>query len=239
MAKDKSLILSPEDKKYLSRTCRYMASMGMDFGTIEIDMDGTSVGSDVDAINWSWINKFSNNYYVDLPEGLIPILQKIYKHIVDSDLLESPDVESINWERLNFEINCEGQEIKAVHDYSYYDQADGQTIEYDEEDSEYVFSKLEDEEAEINFDDHLQLILRYNGSGDSGYIESNFENGDSVPASVEDWCYQKLENNFGGWEINEGSEGYFLFDGRDKTVKLNHVYNTEESESITLWEGNF
>jgi hypothetical protein len=62
--------------------------------------------------------------------------------------------------------------------------------------------------------------LKYNGGGDSGYIESDFENGEPSPGAVEEWCYQQLEENFGGWEINEGSQGEFQFDFNEKTVIL-------------------
>ncbi len=46
-------------------------------------------------------------------------------------------------------------------------------------------------------------------------------------------------SNYGGWEINEGSQGYFIFDLKNKTVELNHTMNVEESESKTLYEEKF
>jgi hypothetical protein len=82
--------------------------------------------------------------------------------------------------------------------------------------------------------------VKYNGSGDSGYIESNFdETGDSIPSEIEDWCYNKLESNFGGWEINEGSDGQFIFNFHDMTIRLDHTYNTEETTSDTIYKENF
>ena len=32
-------ILTPEEKKYLNRTCNYLASLGMTEGTINIELD--------------------------------------------------------------------------------------------------------------------------------------------------------------------------------------------------------
>ena len=55
----------------------------------------------------------------------------------------------------------------------------------------------------------------------------------------QDWCYQELENHFGGWEINEGSDGRFIFDFNESTVFLDHTYNTEEQQIDTLYEENF
>ena len=68
-------ILSPEDKKYLRRISNYLNSMGMQDGTIEIDFDGEH--GDISEIDYEQITHFSNNYYADIPDGLIPIIKKI------------------------------------------------------------------------------------------------------------------------------------------------------------------
>ena len=83
------------------------------------------------------------------------------------------------------------------------------------------------------------VSLRYNGSGDSGYMESSFENGVLVPAEVEDFCYRLLENQHGGWEINEGSQGEFIFNIDNNSVSLEHQYNTEETLNYTLFSESF
>jgi hypothetical protein len=43
-----------------------------------------------------------------------------------------------------------------------------------------------------------------------------------------------LEKNYGGWEINEGSQGYFVFDTKNNIIELEHTYNelVEETEDI-------
>ena len=84
----------------------------------------------------------------------------------------------------------------------------------------------------------------YSGGGDSGYIESNgyTDDGDvniQIPAGLEDYIYQILESNYGGWEINEGSDGVFIFNFNDSTVTLEHTYNTEENQTDTLYEESF
>jgi hypothetical protein len=71
-------------------------------------------------------------------------------------------------------------------------------------------------------------------------MEGNFEEtGDPIPAEIEDWCYRELESNYGGWEINEGSQGMFIFNFNDSTITLEHTDNVEESESNTLFEVKF
>jgi hypothetical protein len=71
----------------------------------------------------------------------------------------------------------------------------------------------------------------YSGGGDSGAIDNNYESengtGD-VPAGIEDICYKLLEE-YGGWEINEGSQGNIVFT-KDE-ISVNHEWNTEDDDS--------
>jgi hypothetical protein len=114
-------------------------------------------------------------------------------------------------------------------------------VEYDSEDDIERFNRWIDEDLEdVEVPSDGILTLPYNGGGDSGYIESSFEpTGDAVPASIENWCYSELESHFGGWEINEGSDGVFIFNFNDSTVTLEHTYNTEENQTDTLYEESF
>ena len=73
--------------------------------------------------------------------------------------------------------------------------------------------------------------VSYEGGGDSGYINSTYESekgtGD-LPAGIENICYNLLEE-YGGWEINEGSQGTIVFT-RDE-IEVNHEWNTEVDET--------
>jgi hypothetical protein len=56
---------------------------------------------------------------------------------------------------------------------------------------------------------------------------------------MEDFCYNQLRDNYGGWENNEGGEGYFMFNFNDGTVTLYHTENIEVNDSNTLFEIDF
>jgi hypothetical protein len=47
----------------------------------------------------------------------------------------------------------------------------------------------------------------------------------SLRAAVEEWCYDHLESRFGGWEINEGSQGEFVFRIPDDEIDHHHEEN--------------
>jgi hypothetical protein len=86
------------------------------------------------------------------------------------------------------------------------------------------------------------IRVDFNGGGDSGYIEDNGydEKGTNypIPASMEDFLYNMIESNFGGWEINEGSQGQFEIYNDSSEIILSIGVNEEETETTTLWRGN-
>ena len=232
--------LSPEDKKYLRGLSNYLNSMGMVDGSIEIDLE--SGYSNIQDIIWDNITHFSNNYRAEIPDGLIVILKKIMNYVDENNLFRDHGMSDINYERLDFDIDTERREISVNHWWSYYDTGEENSVEWDDEEGKDLFEGWEKDGVfeDLEVPDNGILILSYNGSGDSGFVESNFdENFESVPSAIEDWCYTQLENNFGGWEINEGSNGEFIFNFKEMTIELKHTYNTEENEHDTIYEENF
>jgi hypothetical protein len=41
-------------------------------------------------------------------------------------------------------------------------------------------------------------------------------------------CYDILEHRHGGWEINEGSDGFFFFDAKTQKLEFNFAYKVRE-----------
>ena len=234
-------LLTPEDKQYLRRVCRYLGSLGMIDGSIEMDID-SGWDYDFSDIIWEDQTHFANNYSAEVPDGLIPIYKKIADHIQENNLYKSPQYDDINYERIDFDIDCQKSEISVNHWYTYYQRGDSNSVTWDAEDDKEIFEEWEKEGVleDLDIPNDGILTIKYNGSGDSGYIENSFEEiGDQVPAAIEDWCYNQLERNFGGWEINEGSDGEFIFNFHNTSVQLNHTYNTEENETDTIYEESF
>jgi hypothetical protein len=234
-------ILTPEEKKYLGKVSRYLSSLGISYGEITFEME-----PDDDEISYGenyFPTHFENNYTAEIPDGLVPILKKIISYVDDEGLYdELPNDANIVYQGFEITIDSVKKEISLTHMYSYQTEGGSEGVEYDDMIEEWEEKGVFDD-IEIPEDNYL--VLKYNGGGDSGYIESHFDSGarnpygESVPTEVEEWCYQQLEENFGGWEINEGSQGEFQFDFNEKTVILSHAYNIEESRSNTLWEEEF
>ena len=234
-------VLTPEDKKYLRGVSNYLRSYGMIDGSIEIDIDS---GYDFDSsdIDWKNMTHFSNNYRAEVPEGLISILVKIMKYIDEESLFKMPEDNDISYERVDFDIDTERQEISVNHWWSFYDTGDSNSVEWEGEQGKEIFEEWQEDGVfdELEIPNNGILTVKYNGGGDSGFVENTFEEiGDQVPAAIEDWCYNELEDHFGGWEINEGSDGEFVFDFNNMTITLNHSYNIEETTSDTIYKEDF
>ena len=91
-------ILTSEEKKYLNRTCNYLASLGMTEGLIGVEMDSDQYDLSHENIDWKYIQHFDNNYRAELPEGLLPILKKVMNHVIDEDLYDYPDIDSMSYQ---------------------------------------------------------------------------------------------------------------------------------------------
>ena len=228
-------ILTPEEKKYLGKIARYLSSLGMRFGEINFEMEPDDEEISYDPNDFP--THFDNNYTAEIPDGLVPILKRIIDYFDDADLYSNlPDGSDIDYQRFEITIDGVKREISLTHIYSYFGEGDSSGIEYDDMIEEWEEKGVLDD---IKIPEDGYLNLKYNGGGDSGYIESDFDNGQYVPTEIEEWCYQQLSDNFGGWEINEGSQGEFQFDFNEKTVILSHTYNTMVDESNTIWEEEF
>ena len=82
----------------------------------------------------------------------------------------------------------------------------------------------------------------FNGSGDSGYIEDSLLDSNGrrlqVPTELENELYDFLENEHGGWEINEGSFGQFMINLPKKEIELYYTENFEEHEEAVIYESS-
>lgn len=230
-------ILTPEEKKYLRRISRYLESYELRQGNIEIvELEDGYVVYNVSDINFDEVTNFSNNYSAEVPEGLVPIIKKIVAAgEKNQDKIDFPDY--IDYGRIEIEIDIINSEIRLIHYIVYTEAADGSIVEYTIGDGIGldVFNSIREESTDVE----PFMELRYNGSGDSGYMEDRFENGVPVTGTIEDWCERALSYSFGGWENNEGSQGYFLFNMENNTAELHHTYNEQNNVTTTLFEEEY
>lgn len=137
-----------------------------------------------------------------------------------------------NYNAIRFLINITtDRQVEVILSAEYYDTEDN-SDEYTVEDDPKlanVFNAIEMLNPNIT-----TVELNFEGSGDSGAIDSYIVTDQGtyrVPESVERWCYGILPS---GWEINEGSSGNFTFDLDNKTVETLVSENVEGSIEDTI-----
>jgi hypothetical protein len=153
---------------------------------------------------------------------------------------------------INFTIYANRNEIDVMYDYYEINTEDSQ-IEKNFSDfsdlrpgwrgDEREVKKLSDpaivEELKSVYGDSCRCS--YDGSGDSGWVQDMVDSSKGskgLNQQLEYICYDLLELYYGGWEINEGSNGSIDFNFEDQTVELNHSQNVEDNvdEHYMTWE---
>ena len=149
-------------------------------------------------------------------------------------------------------LNAEKKEI--IVNYDYYDMiTEESNIEKNFSDFSNVTAGWRGEERAVKTLTNQNVVnelikqysnfckLRYDGGGDSGWIENEIEteNGiteikkqtdvdvDGIEANLETISYDLLELYYGGWEINEGSSGSINYNFQEQKVTMTHYQNVE------------
>jgi hypothetical protein len=130
-----------------------------------------------------------------------------------------------SWGSIWCEFNYETKTLTFGHDVIYYESSFSLEEGKIKPDVAQRLINVKNESEDLQGD---VISMRFDGGGDSGSIDGGEnELGDSVdiPASFEDFGYDILEKNFGGWENNQGGNG---------NVILNFTEPGEVSWSIEM-----
>jgi len=228
-------ILTPEEKKYLGAVSRMIQSYGTTYAFADFNFEHYLGRFEAEDLSFQDINNFDSNRNIEIPNKLKEIFEKCLNYVEQNiDNYDHPDVE---YGTISVHIDAVKRVLKISFNYYYYDTEDAATAEFDVDNDGETIEQVFETLSEISSENSLRL--EYNGGGDSGYIESKFDSGESVPADIEDWCYRVLEDMHGGWEINEGSNGSFNFDTVNKVITLEHTYNVERDASLVLFKESF
>jgi hypothetical protein len=199
-------------KKYFEALLVYMRNLGVDRVWTEMTMDGSHVDY--------WDQEFQatkNGDYkkIGMPKQFI----KLFDTLVEKYGQEIWDGSQNEWdsEHYRVDINVSLSERKIIITSDIEEQTtDGSSDEYDVIEVPSVQSFLDENEID-------DFEVSYSGGGDDGYIEDDGydDEGNQYRLSddLENYLYSKLNNSFGGWEINEGSSGKFIINSQTMVIE--------------------
>ena len=167
--------------------------------------------------------------------------------VIDEWLEENKDTMQYNGEGedpygIRVEIDGNDRTISVYEEYTEYRVDDEETTTIDVE-GEPELKEILKYYCEIEEICRGLINWDFSGGGDSGYIEesgqADFKDGNiQISNELEDMCYRML-NDYGGWEINEGSMGRFVLDLDMEELTLNFSWNLEEGKETLLYQEKF
>ena len=202
-------------KIYFEALLVYMRNLGVDRIWTEMTMDGSRMDY--------WDQEFQatkNGDYkkIGIPKQFI----KLFDTLVEKYGGEIWDGSQNEWdsEYYRVDINVSLSERKIIITSDIQEQtSEGSSHEYDVIEVPSVQSFLDENEID-------DFEVSYSGGGDDGYIEDDGydDEGNQYRLSddLENYLYSKLNNSFGGWEINEGSSGKFIINRQ--TMEIEHEW---------------
>jgi len=155
---------------------------------------------------------------------------------IDSLNLDIRSYEDEGMNSLWLEINPKDNSISVIAGFSEIELGEAQLI------VESLSDKLNVEELkkelQEEFGDFKSIKVEFSGYGDSGGLERVEVDGqnygsDNIPNSLENVLYDIL-SQFGGWEIDSGSEGFFDIDLENDKVVLHFHWNEQVDRPETL-----
>ena len=206
-------------KKYFEALLVYMRNLGVDRIWTEMTMSGSHMDH--------WDQEFQatkNGDYkkIGIPKQFI----KLFDTLVEKYGEEIWDGSQNDWGsdfyRVDINVFLSEREIVITSDIEEQ-TTDGSSDEYDVIEVPSVQSFLDENEID-------DFEVSYSGGGDDGYIEDDGydDEGNQYRLSddLENYLYSKLNNSFGGWEINEGSSGKFIINRQ--TMEIEHEWYENE-----------
>jgi hypothetical protein len=218
--------LEEKEKKILNTFSMYLQSYGSKVGKIRIE-----VQTDGD-IYWDYMywQGDGTRMPIESYESINDLIKKIFDEYEDT-MLE------------NFSSDDRGQVVAIINcnDRTLTFKADVIVMDTSYSGSEYTFDDISNENIKEWLSEmegaYTSGNIHYEGSGDSGYIEEDIVFNDNTrsdyPNQLESWMYNEL-NQYGGWEINEGSQGDFHFNFDKKTISLSHGENYEDEQTYEI-----
>lgn len=219
--------LTKEDLKRLNLFSMYIQSYGVKKAYLRIDV---STDGDWEVYDWDWSSDESN-LSISSYDSIQLFIDNLLQESIDTLLKDFGEDDRGNLrvyiDALEKEITFSAEVYKTAVDYSSIEDT------FDEISNQNVKDYL----TELG-NSYSTGTVHYEGSGDSGSIDSTLQldggdESEEIPAGLEDYFYRLL-SNFGGWEINEGSQGDININFDTKTITVEHGSYYEEELNVKI-----
>lgn len=221
--------LTPDELKTLQLFAYYCRSHGA---------DGVYKTYYLSACDIDWDDDNWYSYQISSSIESYDKIDKLIDKLVRDESLIDHFNECDGSQRIEVEIDCK-ERILNIYAYEtvYGSEPHGSTYNLEDIESEFGEETLKAVEELFEELGDSYTSVDFSGGGDDGYIEDFMiidGNQVDIPKLIEDMLYRMLNGNFGGWENNEGGQGSWEFNPKDKTIFFDFNYNTEEEQSVNI-----
>lgn len=167
----------------------------------------------VDNMN-HWYS-MDHHVYFDGINNINQTFEELFENNDLWDILFENVYEDINYSRLKIYINVDEQKVWFDAEYESYGSDDSSS---EGEISESWMERLEGRGV---------YTARYSGGGDDGSIHDDVEfdgDGDYNESEYKNYAYHILEDEYGGWQIDDGSEGKIIINTIEGTWEIEHSW---------------
>jgi hypothetical protein len=226
--------MTEKEKSIFELMSKFMKSRGCEFAEIDLDADSYEPYNNRDF-------GCGTGHHIERRDKFPFGIGGFIKDFVNSNQDYGIDDENL----VELQLRVHGQERRVTLDAVYSELVEGpsESTERSVEEGDENLKKLIDKWESNGLYPFGEVT--FNGGGDSGYIDNDVQvyTGDIVSRplgdfpGLDDYLYDML-SSYGGWEINEGSQGYFRIDTRAGTVELFFTWNEYKNENVRIgaWE---
>lgn len=226
--------MTEKEKSIFELMSKFMKSRGCEFAEIDLDADSYEPYNNRDF-------GCGTGHHIERRDKFPFGISDFVKEFVNSNQDYGIDDENL----VELQLRVHGQERRVTLDAVYSEVVEGpsESTERSVEEGDEYLKKLIGEWESNGLYPFGEVT--FNGGGDSGYIDNDVQvyTGDIVNRplgdfpGLDDYLYDML-SSYGGWEINEGSQGYFRIDTRAGTVELFFTWNEYKNENVRIgaWE---
>lgn len=210
-------------KRLLASFFLFLEQFDTPEASVEFDMEYRRMGWFDGEV---WVNILRKN--VKIPSNFLPLFDMIVEKYGDEIWNGSMNEQEDDYYRLMISFKVD-QRLMIIT---------SEITENGEEDAGDGYSLDNNEEVNSFLDEHnlKEIMVKYEGGGDDGYIEEKGEGNDGkeydLSAGMSDIVYSYLEQSFGGWENNEGASGVITV-SKDE-IQIDHIWNTRDQVKSDL-----
>jgi hypothetical protein len=210
-------IVTKEQLKSLKLLSYYLQTYGMKYASVDIYVEYCTIS-------------YIGDFYGDSRAEAYDAIREVFEAIIENNKLTEFIEDCENYATIQFNIDCVERtlEVELYETVSSYNEM-SDSLEVDElpEELKQEFNKFF--ESMNDRGDSPTATVHFNGGGDSGDIDGHTSDGLPITRDIEDYLYHWLETFYGGWEINEGSQGRFIIDSQERMLYLDFEENTQDS----------